>query len=304
MYTIEMHADDYALSQNTTEDILQCLHDGKLDSISVVTNMSCYEADAKRYQKECVNWDKQPLLTVHLNFMEGYSVADSSRVPHLVNEKGVLNVSWGKLLLWTYSPRNYKMIKQELKEEIKAQTEKFREYFGSDKILRFDGHQHTQMIPVVYNALIEVIEEQGYKTDYIRVTREPIVPYLKAVNLWKTYRPVNLVKNLLLNFFAPWLERKLRKMPQYMNYRPMNLWGVVMSGKMDFQRVNCLMSSMQKYAEKKNRHLEVIFHPGTALPGEMGEEFCNRDANEFYLSENRHVEFEAVMKLNVQQRRH
>ena len=49
------------------------------------------------------------------------------------------------------------IIKKELKEEIKAQTERFIEYFGDDKPLRFDGHQHTQMLPICYWALLEAV---------------------------------------------------------------------------------------------------------------------------------------------------
>lgn len=297
MHTIERHADDYALSPNTSEDILQCIRAGKLDSISVVTNMSCYEADAVRYLQECGKWEKQPLLTIHLNFMEGHCTADQDKVSHLINKQGMLNLSWGKLLFWNYSPKDYQMIKQELKEEIKAQTDLFCRYFGREKYLRFDGHQHTQMIPIVYRALLEVIEEQGYQTEYIRVTREPIIPYLKCVKLWKTYRPVNLIKNLLLNFYAPGLEKRLKKASYLVDCRPMNLWGVVLSGRMDLERVRRLLPDMMEYAKKRERHLEVIFHPGTALQSEMNDEFCNVDANAFYLSDNRHVEWDTVMYL-------
>lgn len=85
-------------------------------------------------------------------------------------------------------------IKKELKAEIKAQTERFREKFGEDLPLRFDGHQHTQMIPLCYWALLEVIVEQHYRTAYIRITKEPIMPYLRQVSLWKSYRPINWIK--------------------------------------------------------------------------------------------------------------
>ena len=51
-------------------------------------------------------------------------------------------------------------VKKELKAEIAAQTERFRKAFGTRLPLRFDGHQHTQMIPVVYWALLEVIVER------------------------------------------------------------------------------------------------------------------------------------------------
>ena len=52
MCKIDIHADDYCLSPQTSEDILICIREGKLDSISVMTNMSCYESCALELLKE------------------------------------------------------------------------------------------------------------------------------------------------------------------------------------------------------------------------------------------------------------
>ena len=51
MSKIDIHADDYCLSPHTSEDILNCIRAGKLDSISVVTNMSCYEQYAQKISR-------------------------------------------------------------------------------------------------------------------------------------------------------------------------------------------------------------------------------------------------------------
>ena len=67
------------------------------------------------------------------------------------------------------------------------------------------------MLPLCYWALLEVIVEQRDRTEYIRITKEPIMPYLKKVSLWKSYRPVNWIKNLLLNFYALGMERTIEK---------------------------------------------------------------------------------------------
>lgn len=40
MIELDVHADDYALTVHTSQDILECIKKGKLDSISVMTNMS------------------------------------------------------------------------------------------------------------------------------------------------------------------------------------------------------------------------------------------------------------------------
>lgn len=308
---VEVHADDYGISRHASTDILSCIKAGKLDSISVLTNMTAYEEAASELVAVWNTLVKKPLLTIHMNFMEGHCVADPASVPHLVNEKGYFAVGFGKLLAWSYVPAMYQIVKQELKTEIKAQTERFIQYFGTDRPLRFDGHQHTQMIPVVYHALLELIQEEQYPVSYIRVTREPIRAYLKMFSLWTTYAPINWVKNGLLNLFSPFLESKLSKVDWKYEHtstgerrntipcKRMYLWGVVMSGCMDERRVNKLLANMCRQSERRHRHLEILFHPGSLIKEEMGEEFCNVGANNFHLSQNRSKEFEAVMELNL-----
>ena len=77
----------------------------------------------------------------------------------------------------------------------------------------------------------------------------------------------------------------------------MYLCGVFLSGLMDIKRVQSLLPKWRKYALKKERQLEILFHPGSALSDEMGEEFNHPDANKFYLSYNRKIEYEAMMKI-------
>lgn len=302
MRIVDIHADDYCISPHSSEDILNCIRTGKLDSISVLTNMSCYEVYAEKFCNEQHLWPKQPKLSIHLNFMEGHCLADPGKVPHLVDEHGYFHISWGTLFLWNYSPKKFMIIKKELKEEIKAQTERFIEYFGDDKPLRFDGHQHTQMLPICYWALLEVIVEQHYPTEYIRITKEPIIPYLQSFSLWKTYKTVNWIKNILLNFYALGMERTMRQnKPAWQKDNiPIILWGVLMSGRMNEERINKLFPAMLAKAEKKERVLEVLFHPGTVLQEELQEEFSNTGANEFHISEGRQIEYKTVMSLHIE----
>ena len=280
MKAIDIHADDYALSAGASEDILKCIRAGRLDSISVLTNMSCYEKYAQLYRQyqtegKLSKGKKEPLLTVHLNFMEGRALAERGKVAGLVDERGYFSLSWGKLLIWSFCPWKYKKVKRELKAEIKAQTENFLKYFDGEFPLRFDGHQHTQMIPIVYHALLEVIREEGYRVSYIRVTKEPVLPFLREVSLWKTYRPVNWVKNLLLNILSPVMEQEVRKVT---GQKPMFLWGVLLSGSMDEKRVGKLLPAMIKQSRQRGRVLEILFHPGYSRREEMGEEFVSEDA--------------------------
>lgn len=112
MCRLDIHADDYALSPNTSEDILQCLRAGKLNSISVLTNMACYKAYAEKFRREKAEWPRQPLLAVHLNFMEGHCTAVPEEVKHLTDKQGYFNITWGDLFRWNYSPKMFMTIKK------------------------------------------------------------------------------------------------------------------------------------------------------------------------------------------------
>ena len=64
-----------------------------------------------------------------------------------------------------------KTTEKEIELQIKAVTGVFSELNLQE--LRIDSHQHTHMIPVVAEALFEVLEEQGWKASYIRDAKEP-----------------------------------------------------------------------------------------------------------------------------------
>ena len=128
------------------------------------SNMYCFEEYAAKLKAEYNSFPRKPRLPVHLNLMEGHCAADPAEVPHLVEKNGYFNISWGTLFKWNYTPKVFMELKKELKAEITAQTERFREAFGTEMPLRFDGHQHTQMIPIAvsYTHLDNVCDSGAF----------------------------------------------------------------------------------------------------------------------------------------------
>ena len=292
---IDVHADDYGLTMNTSRGILEGINAGKLNSISVMPNTTCFE-ETREYFYKNIEKKKMPAISVHLNFMEGYCVAEKEKLGYLVNEEGLFCISWGTLVKYNYNFSIRNQVKEQLKTEIRAQLNKVMEGYGlleNGKKLRVDSHQHTHMIPIVMESLMEVLSEDKIPTEYIRISKEPWPVYLKKLRFVPSYRVINMVKVMILN----WYSIKDEKMLKAAGLPTMLLSGVMLSGKMNFVRVSTLLPELKKYADKKNVQLEVLFHPGSALREEVGKEFNHPDANEFYLSENRKVEYEAMMKL-------
>lgn len=308
MIELDVHADDYALTAHTSQDILECMKKGKLDSISVMVNMSCSGRCIDMLIKAIPELPFLPKMSIHLDFVEGKCLAGGSEVPLLAkNGSDLTGLSWGNLFVLSCHPGKRKAAKEQLKKEIRAQLsvgqreirrcmEEAQKHHipCAQKGMRIDAHQHAHMIPVVWEALTEVIVEEDYTVEYIRNSKELLGVFLADLSLWKTYRPINFVKNRLLYLFSFKVDRYMEKHSMQQMY----LWGLVMSGHMDYDRIVRLCPAMEKKAEKGHRKLEFCIHPGQMLAEEVTEEVERCAAEDFYLHSNRQIEKDAVMRLS------
>lgn len=309
MLKTDIHADDYALTVHTSKDMLSCMLRGQLDSISIVPNMSCFQACMELFWRAVPQMPFLPKISVHLDFVEGHSLAGAAQVPMLVREGSeVMELSWGGLFALSYLPWKRGAAKAQLKKEIRAQIgtvwtavmramdiAKAHGIPCGQKSIRIDSHQHAHMIPVVWEALTEVIAQERYEVEYIRNSREALGVFVSEVSLWRTYRPVNFIKNRLLALYSHKADRYM----QAHHMEQMYLWGLVMSGHMDYDRIVRLYAGYGALAERKGRVLEILFHPGLTLPDEVTEEMGAEAARDFYLRQDRHVELEAVGKMGA-----
>lgn len=312
MVRIDIHADDYALTLHTSQDMLACMKKGQLDSISIVPNMSCFGECMELFYEAIPELPFLPLMSVHLDFVEGKCLAGAGQVPLLAadagksGQSGLIGLSWGGVFALSYLPWKRGAAKEQLKKEIRAQIEAAWKAIKQamtvagehgiacrQKGLRIDSHQHAHMIPVVWDALVEVLAEEKYPVEYIRNSKEMMGAFVGQVSLWKTYRPVNFVKNRLLAAYSHKVERYSKKH----GLEQMYLWGLVMSGHMDYDRIVTLYPKIAAKAGKDRRVLEILFHPGLTLPGEVTEEIGREAAEDFYLRADRHVEMDAVNRI-------
>lgn len=284
------HADDYGISLHASKDILALIEKNKLNGISVIPNMSCYS--------ECMElllpvMERRPELSValHLNLFEGHCCADPTQLPLLVDENGCFICSWIQLLKHSFSgTRN--ALRHQLSLEIHAQIRKLLDVMPSDYTLCIDSHQHSHMIPVVWDALRDVILCHHYELQYIRIAREPLIPYLSCPSLYHTYPPVNIAKNIILQLCT----LHTHKNPITATQSGYSLWGLIMGGSMDEARIHKLMPKFRKYGQTPAT-LELLFHPGIVLKEELSSEYNNPGFVAAETSAKRKEEYESLMNL-------
>lgn len=277
------HADDFGASKEVTDNIMDVYNAGKLYSVSVLPNSN--------YTKQAIEILKQnPELkySIHFNITEGKALSATEDIPLLVNEKGMFDVSFFKILIKSYLPGR-KQLREQIKAEISKQFDELKDYMPE---VRIDSHQHFHMIPMVLDCILEVVKESGREIDFIRIPAEPLSPFVKNLKLLKTVKPINMVKNLVLNVLAimdAWKLKPLKK-------RSACFVGMCLSCEMDYDRVKRILPNMIKIAKKRSLPLEVLAHPGGCNDPKELMDPENALCREFYLSEMRKIEKDMFLR--------
>lgn len=281
---IEYHADDYGLFPAQSRRILDCAENGVLNAVSIMTTSphlaACMESSEPFSDK--LN------IAVHLNFMEGRALRPSL----LTGRDGIFRVTFGSLLLHSFLPDRNKY-RAALREEIKSQLQAAEPYLRG-RPLRIDSHAHYHMVPVVFDALMDVLTESRLPVSYIRIPREAIGLYLRHWTELKGLRPINLVKVLVLNVLA---GRNLHQYRSFMEPLEKRVFlGVMLSGRMSRPNVSALRKDAAALAERRGWGLEILAHPGGVYEPEDLAELTHKDDAAFLSSRFRREEAEMFQK--------
>ena len=288
----EFHADDFGLFAAQSKRILQCREPGALNGISIFPNGD--------ELTECLTFltDNHLALTIHLNLMQGHSLADPCLVPLLTDQKGVFSVGFGELLFCSLSGKR-DAYKQQLKRELSAQIRALLPVFQEKNLpLRIDGHAHWHMIPVVFDALMEVIRDEKIPVSYIRIPAEPASVYLKNFFQILPFPPINIIKSILLSILA---QINLHRWKEMLGHMEEHIFlGVLLSGCFDLRRMKAVLPDAESMAEKLCRGLELLVHPGAVLEEKDIARVTSENDRRFFTSSARQAESEALMRIQEQ----
>lgn len=290
---IEYHADDYGMFKTQSRHIIDCYHNGALNGISIMPN-SPYLAEC---MEEIKDIRKKLFVTVHLNFVEGKPLT-GAKASRLTDKDGNFSIGFGKLLLIGFVPVLRKIYFRQIRREVEAQILGCRQYMNNDKF-RLDGHLHYHMLPLVFDAMMDVIEQNNLEVSYIRFPTEDLGVYRKVSGKLKGIKPINVVKVLVLNALAGRNERKHGETLRRLGVQRKFFMGVMLSGHMFYDNVKeCIPVAADILADKGLQDMEILFHPGDVTELTEVSQITSRDDLEFLNenSANRHKEAEALVK--------
>lgn len=283
------HSDDYGISVGSSQYILSCCDEGVLSSVAIMPNSPAFSPCCQMLEPYIR--DGRLVLSVHLNLVEGKALCAPDELPLLTDQEGYFRQSFAKLFLLTLSPRRHRL-KEEIRRELTRQILKIQEAFPDAK-LALDSHQHFHMIPLVFDTVLEIIQELSLPVRYVRLSSEPLLPFLVTPSVWRQIRPINIIKNILLNLFSLWDAPRLKRQGLSTNL----FWGLIFSGNMNLSVVEKLLPRFQAIASRRGMPLEILSHPCPVTDIEECLDKKKKGFVSFYFSRGRYEE--AIMLKSV-----
>ncbi len=246
-----VNGDDFGFSHGVNQAIIQAHEQGVLTSTSLmVTGDAAMEAVAlaKSYPNLAVG--------LHLVLVCGKSALPPSEIPHLVDSAGNFpNDSLKAGLRYQFN----RAARRELRLEIRAQLEKFREI--GMQLSHVDGHLHLHSHPVVLGILTEFAEE--FK---IKVIRLPSEELRFTLRLDKSDLPTKLLWSFVFTGLRNYGEGLLKSKGIYFCDR---VYGLLQSGRISEEYLQGLIPQIQANIVEIYSHPAIIF-PDEPLNGSVG----------------------------------
>jgi predicted glycoside hydrolase/deacetylase ChbG (UPF0249 family) len=283
---LELHADDIGASNGVNRNILSAWKNGAVDGVSVLANGDAVEAAAVEINKDP---DRPLRVVAHLNLSEAGPMAAAADVPLLLNDHGKLR--YGFLGLWlrwlTVGAAEKQELSQQITQEWRAQIEAIRSTFSPRRIDGLDGHIHIHMLPFTFEIAAQLAKEFGI--EQIRISSE--IRHFSMRDTWRFGCLANVVKHQLLRTLALPARRIAR---EYGLSSPGAVAGLLYSGRMSPASIEAAASAARR---ARLDWLEVICHPGRALPEEESRWEAQPGLAGFYISPDRDFEYQTLVSV-------
>lgn len=271
---VMVSADDYGVTRNITDTILDVVDNGAISSVSIVANGNDFQHAIEEIKKR-----PEIYISVHVNLTEGKPLVGVGE-SILVGRSGRFKHSFQSLWFhYVFSSNNTKKrIKQDVEIELRAQIRAITEALPRGFPIGINGHEHVHMIPFVFGALINLIKEFGIQ--YVRI---PVEPFIFDSSKLSCYFNLNIVKHFLLNALSRYARRQINGSGIEV---PDVFIGVLFTGGMSLSVVRSALET-SKFYQKSPKMVEILFHPGEASSKEKDQWHQNGRFRKWYLSSKR-----------------
>lgn len=245
-------ADDCGLTRSATDAILATADAGALTQVSLLANGQALAYAAG----ECAA-RPQLALSAHLNLTEGPALSAPGVLRLLADERGMFRYSVAGLLArYLFAPPRIRAaLGRETSAELALQWGAIRDALAArgGSVSRADGHQHVHMLPFVFDALLDLPGVEA-----VRIPTEPFY----AASLSELPNLYHVAGACLIRLLA----RHNRARAHARGIATEDAFiGLLYSGHMSEAAVEEGLK-----AALKADSLEIAFHPGVAVAGELG----------------------------------
>jgi chitin disaccharide deacetylase len=225
-------ADDFGLSDEIDQAIIELCSKNVIKRVSVMTNFSRSPEMIKELLTACPDIN----LSIHLNLTDGKPLADTAKVPSLVNKKNEFH--GGRHYLVAFSLLVYAMKPRDVFEEWGTQIQKALDL--NLNITEINSHGHLHLHPNLHKVTLQLAKEFN-------------IPGIRLVNNTQS------IKGCIYSFLSSLLFRKMQKEKVNCDFNNLETIGINQEGKLSTDSI------INKISASKKRNIEVISHP--ALPG-------------------------------------
>ncbi|KAM6111820.1 carbohydrate deacetylase [Pterocles gutturalis] len=282
--------DDFGYCPRRNQGIVDCFLAGAVSNVSLLVNGSAAADAAKLARRYNIP------IGLHANLSEGSPVCEVLKTnSSLLNQDGFFHGKMGFRKALSKGLLNM----SEVKQELKAQVELFRELTGHLPP-HMDGHQHVHVLPEVRHVFAEVLEEYGVK--YTRVPIEPglhncdwIPPSLMDFYLRVEEDSFNTV-DVFTRHGIRWPDIYIGLSTMGKNMSVSNIWSAIDTAIVEFTSKE--PSPAQPMPESRTVTIELMVHPGYPSVPPIGG--CGEGPDDFSQSWERLHELQTLIKPELQ----
>jgi predicted glycoside hydrolase/deacetylase ChbG (UPF0249 family) len=241
-----VNADDFGLTKRVSEGIVDAHRHGIVTSTTLMANGGAFEAAAALSRQV-------PLLGIgaHLNLSEGIPVSPAHRIASLVDARGRLHLTPGRL--WKGIVTRQVSL-ADVERELRAQIAKIHRARIVPRHL--DGHKHVHVLPGVSDIVIRLAQE--FSIPSVRCPLEEPPELLNLVGgRWSAH--ASILKQYLVGRGVSAFARRFRqRLAEAGLHCPTHFYGLSYTGFLDTRLIGAVLGRLQEGTS------ELMCHPGYA----------------------------------------